>query len=50
MLDYIASLDADADVETLAREIPDIPQEAHRLLKLTTHVLKSCAARRWTLR
>ena len=48
-LDYIASLDAKADVELLRKELPDIQEGSFRVLELATLVLKKAAAAGLTL-
>lgn len=48
-LDYIASLDAAADVEMLRREVPSLREESLRLLEVSTLLLQRCAAAGLTL-
>ena len=43
-LDYIAALDAKADVEMLRREVPSLREESLRLLEVSTTLLQACAA------
>eukprot|EP00887_Chlorella_sp_A99_P007414 scaffold2.g7414.t1 len=43
-LEYIASLDAAADVAMLRRELPSLREESLRLLEVSTTLLKACAA------
>ena len=40
-LDYIASLDAAADVEMLRREVPSLREESLRLLEVRSSIAKS---------
>ena len=48
-LDYIAGLDAKADVALLRRELPSLREESLRCLEVATAVLKKCAAAGMTL-
>ena len=48
-LQYIASLDAEADIELLRRELPDIKEASFRVLELSTLLLKKAAAAGLTL-
>lgn len=48
-LQYIASLDAQADIELLRRELPDIHEASFRVLELSTLLLKKAAAAGLTL-
>lgn len=43
-LEYIANLDAKADVDLLRRELPDIHEASFRVLELSTMLLQQCAA------
>ncbi|GAB4817134.1 hypothetical protein N2152v2_004180 [Parachlorella kessleri] len=48
-LEYIARLDAKADVALLRRELPSLREESLRCLEVATAVLKKCAAAGMTL-
>lgn len=48
-LEYIANLDATADVELLRKELPDIHESSFRILELATLLLQECAAAGLTL-
>lgn len=48
-LEYIANLDAAADVELLRKELPDIHESSFRILELATLLLQECAAAGLTL-
>jgi hypothetical protein len=48
-LDYIAALDAKADVEMLRQEVPSLRVESLRVLEVCTSLLQACAAAGLTL-
>ncbi len=48
-LQYIASLDSQADIELLRKELPDINEASFRVLELSTLLLKKAAAAGLTL-
>lgn len=48
-LDYIASLDAKADINMLRQEVPSLRLESLRVLEVSTTLLKECAAAGLTL-
>ena len=43
-LDYIARLDAEADMDLLRRELPSLREESLRTLQVATILLQRCAA------
>ena len=43
-LEYIARLDAEADMDLLRRELPSLREEALRTLQVATILLQRCAA------
>lgn len=43
-LEYIARLDAEADMDLLRRELPSLREESLRTLQVATILLQRCAA------
>lgn len=48
-LEYIANLDAEADIRMLRTEVPSLREESLRVLQVCTTLLKACAAAGLTL-